>query len=116
MPEPSTMVIFGATGDLTHRKLVPALYNLARGGLLPPGFSVVAFARRPYSDDQFRQELWEAVNRYSRTGPVQPEAWRRFAQGIFYLQADFSDAEGYRRLATLLAKVDETRGTCGNRL
>jgi glucose-6-phosphate 1-dehydrogenase len=115
-PDPNTLVIFGATGDLTHRKLMPALYNLARANLLPPGFSVIAFARRPYSDDRFREEMLSAVNRFSRAGPAQPDVWDRFAQGIFYLQSDFSDPEGYQRLARLLAHVDEERGTCGNRL
>jgi glucose-6-phosphate 1-dehydrogenase len=115
-PDPNTVVIFGATGDLTHRKLMPALYNLACARLLPRGFSVVAFARRPYSDDRFREEMREAVNRFSRTRPVRPEVWDEFAQGIFYLQSDFSDPTGYQRLAQLLAKVDEERGTCGNYL
>src|SRR5947209_20126807 len=69
-PEPCAMVIFGATGDLTHRKLLPALYNLALETPLPAGFSVVAFARRPYTDEQFRDQALESINQYSRQKPV----------------------------------------------
>src|SRR5437588_943413 len=69
-PEPCVMVIFGATGDLTHRKLLPALYNLALENPLPAGFSVVGFARRPYTDEQFRQQALESINEYSRQNRV----------------------------------------------
>src|ERR1700680_1887030 len=79
-PEPCVMVIFGATGDLTKRKLIPALYNLARERLIPSGFSIVGFARRPVPDDQFRQTLLDAVNAFSRSRPAQPAVWEGFAQ------------------------------------
>src|SRR5688572_31379085 len=67
-PEPCTVVIFGATGDLTHRKLVPALYNLQRERLLPPGFNVVGFARRDWTDDFFRESLHKDAMKFSRSG------------------------------------------------
>lgn len=115
-PEPCTMVIFGATGDLTSRKLVPALYNLARERRLPAGFSVVGFARRDWSDDYFRAQLLNGINSYSRSGPAEAALWNDFAQGITYHCADFHDADGYRRLAERLAHIDEQRGTGGNRV
>ena len=94
-PEPCVMVIFGATGDLTHRKLLPALYNLALEHPLPAGFSVVGFARRPYDDDIFRQRALDAINEFSRQKPVNPQVWESFAAGIRYLQSDFNDPAGY---------------------
>jgi len=110
------MVIFGATGDLTRRKLVPALYNLARARLLPPGFAVVGFARRPYTHEQFRQEMRAAVDTFSRSRPVIPEVWDDFAQGLFYQQGEFADPQGYTALAGFLAQVDRGRGTRGNHI
>src|SRR6266446_6887990 len=115
-PEPCVMVIFGATGDLTHRKLLPALYNLALEHPLPAGFSVVGFARRPYSDDQFREQALESINQYSRQKPVNPQVWESFASGICYLQADFHDLKGYEKLNTVLNTLDQQRGTSGNRI
>jgi len=114
--EPCVMVIFGATGDLTHRKLLPALYNLALEHPLPAGFSVVGFARRPYSDDIFRQQALESINQYSRQKPVNPQVWDSFAAGIYYLQSAFHDPAGYERLNTLLNQLDQERGTAGNRI
>ncbi len=115
-PEPCVMVIFGATGDLTHRKLLPALYNLALEHPLPAGFSVVGFARRPYNDEQFRQQALDSVNQYSRQKPVNPQVWESFAAGIHYLQSSFDDPTGYERLGTLLNMLDQERGTGGNRI
>jgi len=115
-PEPCVMVIFGATGDLTHRKLLPALYNLALEHPLPAGFSVVAFARRPYSTDEYRQQALESINQYSRQKPVNPQVWENFAAGIHYLQADFNDPKGYEKLNNLLNLLDQERGTGGNRI
>jgi glucose-6-phosphate 1-dehydrogenase len=114
--EPCVMVIFGATGDLTHRKLLPALYNLALEHPLPAGFSVVAFARRPYDDDIFRQQALESINQYSRQKPVNQQVWDSFVAGLHYLQSNFNDPEGYIKLNTLLNKLDQERGTSGNRI
>ena len=114
-PPPCAVVIFGATGDLTHRKLVPALYNLHREHLLPPGFSVVGFARRDWSDDFFRQGLRDNTQEHSRTG-LQEAVWRGFAEGISYVRASFDDPAGYTALAARLQELDERRGTGGNRL
>ena len=115
-PEPCVMVIFGATGDLTHRKLLPALYDLAVEQPLPAGFSVVGFARRPYSDEQFREQALESINQHSRQKPANPQVWEGFASGIHYLQSDFHDIKGYERLNELLNTLDQQRGTSGNRI
>jgi glucose-6-phosphate 1-dehydrogenase len=115
-PEPCVMVIFGATGDLTHRKLLPALYNLALEHPLPAGFSVVGFARRPYTDDIFREQALDAINQFSRQKPVNPQVWESFATGICYLQSDFNDPAGYEKLNALLNRLDQERGTGGNRI
>src|SRR5216110_25091 len=115
-PEPCIMVIFGATGDLTHRKLLPALYDLALEHPLPAGFSVVGFARRPYSDEEFRQQALESINAYSRQKPVNLQVWESFAAGIRYLQSDFHEPEGYEKLNNLLNALDHERGTSGNRI
>src|ERR1700686_2459530 len=115
VPQPCTVVIFGATGDLTHRKLIPALYNLAADGELPPAVTVIGFARREKKDDEFRAEMEEATRKFSRQ-TVRDEIWKTFAQSIFYHQSEFADAAGYKKLAARLAKVDKERGTRGNRL
>src|SRR3954466_11542639 len=82
VPQPCSIVIFGATGDLTHRKLFPALYNLAADGELPPAVSVIGFARRPKSDDEFRKEVEEATRKYSREG-VRDDIWSTFARSLY---------------------------------
>ncbi len=115
VPDPCTVVIFGATGDLTHRKLVPALYNIAADGELPPGVSVVGFARRPKTDKEFRSDLEEAARKYSRQ-EVRDDLWKTFADSIFYHQSEFADAAGYKSLAERLDKIDQERGSRGNRL
>ena len=108
------MVIFGASGDLTSRKLVPALYNIASDGELPPTLKVVGFARRAKTHEGFRAEL-EAVNRaVSRQGHDE-QLWGSFSQSLFYHQSEFEDAEGYVRLGQLLDELD-AQGAGGNRL
>ena len=114
-PQPCTIVIFGATGDLTHRKLVPALYNIALDGDLPPGSRIVGFARREKTHDQFRQELEAANRQFSRQGHDE-EVWRRFAQSIFYHQSEFQDPAGYERLAHFLNEVETSDQGTRNRL
>ena len=115
VPQPCAIVIFGATGDLTNRKLIPALYNLAADGDLPPAVAIVGFARREKNDEQFRAELEEATRKFSRQA-VRDEIWKTFAQSIFYHQSEFGDEAGYEALVKRLEKVDKERGTRGNRL
>ncbi len=115
VPQPCAVVIFGATGDLTHRKLVPALYNIAADGEMPPAVAVIGFARRPKTDDEFRQEMEEATRKFSRQ-TVRDEIWGGFAKSLFYHQSEFADEEGYKKLAQRLDRLDQESGTRGNRL
>lgn len=115
-PDPNILVIFGATGDLTHRKLVPAIFDLYCDSKLPRGFSVVGFARRPKTNQEFRDELRQAVEEHSRNKPSSSGRWPEFADGLYYNQAEFHDPAGYQHLGNLLAQIDEERGTRGNRL
>jgi glucose-6-phosphate 1-dehydrogenase len=114
-PEPCTMVIFGASGDLTRRKLLPALYNLFVDGLLPARFAVVGFARSEMTDDQFRQKALEAVRQFSRR-PVDPGPWDSFAHGLFYTSAGSLNPEDFQRLGELIARAGRERDTGGNRV
>ena len=116
MAEPCTMVICGATGDLTERKLAPALYNTLLGGFLPPEFTVVGFARRDLTDEVFRQHLLYGINEHSRNKPVKPAIWESFARGIEYHHGNFDDPVAYVELARRLDRIDRDRGTAGNRL
>lgn len=115
-PAPNTVVIFGASGDLAKRKLVPALYNLARDHRLPGGFSVVGFARSESSHDAYRTDMREAVAKFSTTGPPEDSLWDSFAQGLFYCTGNYDDLASYQRLSTLLDQLDAERGTGGNRV
>jgi len=112
-PEPCTVVILGASGDLTARKIVPALYNLHHNKGLPEAFNVVGCARSPLDDDSFREKMEQAI----KSAP-QSEAseWERFAPNLFYRVVDYEDPEAFHRLAGELRKLDETRGTRGNRI
>lgn len=116
MAEPCTMIICGATGDLTDRKLAPALYNTLLGGFLPPEFTVVGFARRELSDEDFRDHLLESINTYSRNRPAKDAIWESFARGIEYHRGGLDDPAAYVELAKRLDRIDRDRGTAGNRL
>src|SRR5690348_17042759 len=96
--QPCILTIFGATGDLTTRKLLPPIYNLTRDGLLRDTTVVVGFARRPKTDEEFRKEMFEAVQKFSRTKPIDPGIWQKVASRLFYHQSTFEDAEGNSRL------------------
>ena len=114
-PEACTVVIFGATGDLTHRKLVPALYNLQVEGALPAGVKIIGFARREKSDEEFRSGLKDLNQKVSRSGHDEV-VWEEFEKNIHYHQSEFKDEEGYQRLADKLDEIDNERGGKGNRL
>jgi glucose-6-phosphate 1-dehydrogenase len=113
-PEPSTIVIFGGSGDLTSRKLMPALYNLALQRLLPATFSIVGAARQPLTDEQYRAELHAAVAEYSRTKPLNEEVWRSFAEHLYFVGT--ADDRGYGTLGQRLDGLDKELGTNANRL
>src|SRR5216110_3036737 len=92
VPQPCSIIIFGATGDLTHRKLIPALYNLAADGDLPPAVAVVGVARRDKKDEEFPAELEEAVRKFSRQN-VRDDIWKTFSQSISYHRTEFHDSK-----------------------
>ncbi len=114
--DPCTVIIFGASGDLTKRKLVPALYRLSQEKLLPAEFAVVGFSRSPMSHDDFRAKMKDAVITFSEAKRVDEEVWRSFAQGIFYVPGDISNPDSYHQLSALLDRIDRERGTAGNRV
>jgi glucose-6-phosphate 1-dehydrogenase len=115
VPEPCLIVIFGATGDLTSRKILPAIYNLRRSGLLPAETSVVGFARRPLTDVEWRKDMREQVSANSRV-KVEDGLWNDFEEGIFYQPGQFADRSAFRELAERLEQIDAARGTRGNKL
>ena len=114
VPEPSILVIFGGAGDLTSRKMLPALYNLAPQRLLPSAFAVVGAGRSQRSDEEFRADLREAVATFSRTKPLNEEVWASFAEHIRYVST--GRPEGYGALARTLETLDRELGTQGNRV
>ena len=115
IPEPCLIVVFGATGDLTSRKILPAVYNLRRAGLLPAETSVVGFSRRPLADAEFRKMMRTSVEENSRV-KVEDGLWNDFAEGIFYQPGQFADRAAFRELAERLEQIDAARGTRGNKL
>jgi len=110
------VVIFGASGDLTRRKLMPALYNLAVSRSLPSGFAVVGVARRAKTNDQFRSEMREGVSSFSRRKPIDPALWSDFERGVSYVAGTFDDPKTYSDLRAHLEQLDSERGTRKNRL
>ncbi|MGH3787158.1 MAG: glucose-6-phosphate dehydrogenase [Pseudonocardiaceae bacterium] len=110
---PCGVVIFGVTGDLSRKKLMPAIYDLANRGLLPPGFGLVGFARREWEDEDFAELVHDAVQKHART-PFREEVWARLSEGIRFMPGSFDDDAAFDRLASLVAELDQERGTGGN--
>lgn len=110
VPEPCVVVIFGASGDLTTRKLMPALFSLACEGLLPEQFAVVGVARTEMDDDSFRQKVKEGIEKFSRLKPDECSAWPQFAEGLHYHQAAYDDPASYLSLGKLLTRIDKKAG------
>src|SRR3954469_13914928 len=100
--EPCSIVIFGASGDLTARKLIPALYHLYKEKQMPSKCRVIGFARREKSDPSWREELRQALDQFSRTKPVDDKVWAEFSANVFYCQGEFSDLEAYKKLGKML--------------
>ncbi|KZS62669.1 glucose-6-phosphate dehydrogenase [Mycobacterium ostraviense] len=107
------MVIFGVTGDLARKKVMPAIYDLANRGLLPPTFALVGFARRDWDTQDFGQVVYQAVKEHCRT-PFRQENWDRLAEGFRFVPGSFDDEQAFARLAETLEKLDAERGTGGN--
>ena len=116
VPDPSVLVLFGATGDLAHRKVIPALYQLWRTNLLPHEFLLLAVGRREYTDESFRADVRASLEKHARVKPLDEEAWDDFAGRVCYQRLDFSDGTGFDGLAERLEAIDKERGTRGNRL
>jgi glucose-6-phosphate 1-dehydrogenase len=114
-PDPCLLVIFGASGDLTSKKLMPALYSLALRRLLPEKFGIVGAARSEESDDAFRERMKQAVKDHGRD-PFDEEVWNGLAAGMRYCTLDFADDKGEDELARTLTELDQERGTLGNRV
>jgi glucose-6-phosphate 1-dehydrogenase len=110
---PCAVVIFGVTGDLARKKVVPAIYDLANRGLLPPNFGLVGFGRRDWDDEAFSDEVYQLVKQHSRT-PFRQVTWDPLAEGCRFVQGDFDDESAFARLAETLDKLDAERGTGGN--
>ncbi|MCW6052697.1 glucose-6-phosphate dehydrogenase [Microcoleus sp. A2-C5] len=115
VPEPQILVIFGASGDLTQRKLVPAIYQMKRDRRLPPETTVVGVARRPWSHDYFREQMREGIEEFGG-GIGDEELWQDFAKGLYYCPGDIDNPESYQKLKTFLAELDEERKTRGNHI
>ena len=110
---PSALVIFGVTGDLSRKKLMPAVYDLANRGLLPAGFGLVGFARREWKDQDFEQVVHDSVREYARTAWSE-DVWAQLRKGIRFVAGDFDDDSAFDNLKSTIASLDEERGTGGN--
>ena len=113
---PCALVIFGASGDLAKRKLIPAIYELAREKLLPEKFALVGYSRSPMGDQDYQKECREAVQQFARTKPIDAAVWDRIEMNTSYVQGDYGSAEDHQKLAEHLARIDRSAGTGGNRL
>ncbi|MCY2953820.1 MAG: glucose-6-phosphate dehydrogenase [Planctomycetota bacterium] len=113
---PCAVVIFGASGDLARRKLVPAIYDLVREGLCDDRTCFVGFSRTDMSDQQFRAEWRDAIAKFSRSRPIDEGVWKKLEARIYYARGEYGSADDYARLADMLPKLDEKHGTGGNRL
>ena len=111
---PCVMVIFGATGDLTKRKLIPALLNLAQEGILSKQFAIVGFAGNDLDTDSFRKTLGEEMPKFA-PDPIDLKMWEWLSQRVYFVKGDFQDPEAYRRLQKQIEQVDQTHNTGGNR-
>src|SRR5580765_6143454 len=106
VPEPCIMVIFGASGDLAHRKLIPAIYSLAHEGSLPPYFALVGVAVSDFTSETFREDMKKAVQEFSRHRPVNQAVWDNLAANMHYIKGDFQKNETFQGLRELMDRID----------
>ncbi len=111
---PCAVVIFGANGDLTKRKLLPALYRLAYERRIPPSFAVIGNSRTAMSDDQFREKMRESVEKFLEDSPFEADLWESFAKNLFYIAGDLNDPKLYSEISDKLAEIEKTHQTAGN--
>jgi len=114
--ESCVLVIFGASGDLARRKLVPALWSMFQSRVLPEPFAVIGVSRREMTNEQFRTHMRQAITEFARVQPPSSRVWDRFAQALFYYVGDPADASLYGGFSQYLRQVESERGTGGNRL
>src|ERR1700731_942310 len=114
--EPCTVVLFGASGDLAKRKVIPAMYDLAIHNALGTRYAIVGFARTPMSEDAFRATSGEAAKSISEVGPIDPKQWDEFASNLYYSPGDYANPDAYTQLAKRLAELDSSKNIGGNRL
>jgi len=111
-----TVILFGASGDLAKRKVIPAMYDLAQYNSLGACYAIIGFARTPMTDETFRNNVGEAAKTISEVGPIDPQKWSDFAANLFYTAGDYSDPDSYVRLVGRLAELEAAKKLCGNRL
>jgi glucose-6-phosphate 1-dehydrogenase len=114
--DPCNIVFFGATGDLMHRMLMPAMWNLRLGDILPENYGIIGYSRSPDDDEKFREETHNSIDEFSRTGPAKDPLWSDFAKHLSYVSGTFDDPSGFHRLRESLERNDRELGTGGNRL
>jgi glucose-6-phosphate 1-dehydrogenase len=114
--EPVTVVLFGASGDLAKRKVLPAMYDLAVHGALGPRYAIVGYARTPMTDESFRAMAGEAAKSISEVGPIDPNKWNEFASNLHYHSGEYGKPEDYAKLLRCLEEVERRKDLCGNRL
>jgi glucose-6-phosphate 1-dehydrogenase len=114
--DPCTVILFGASGDLAKRKVIPAMYDLAQYNSLGECYAIIGFARTPMTDETFRNVVGEAAKTISEVGPIDPEKWNAFASNLYYTEGDYSDPDSYARLVRRLSELDAEKKLCGNRL
>jgi glucose-6-phosphate 1-dehydrogenase len=114
--DPCTVILFGASGDLAKRKVIPAMYDLAQHDSLGERYSIVGFARTPMTDESFRTTIGEAAKTISEVGPIDPAKWNEFSSNLYYSAGEYGDPNSYAQLAKRLAEIDKEKNLGGNRL
>ena len=114
--DPCTVILFGASGDLAKRKVIPAMYDLAQHNSLGERYAIVGFARTPMTDDSFRTTIGEAAKTISEVGPIDPAKWNDFSSNLYYSAGEYGNPDSYAQLAKRLAEIDAEKKLGGNRL
>ena len=114
--EPCSVILFGASGDLAKRKVIPAMYDLAQHNSLGERYAIVGFARTPMTDESFRATIGEAAKTISEVGPIEPAKWDAFSSNLYYSAGEYRDQNSYAQLAKRLAEIDAEKKLGGNRL
>src|SRR5271166_5395335 len=114
--EPCSVVLFGASGDLAKRKVIPAMFDLAQNNSLGERYAIIGFARTPMTDESFRATIGEAAKTISEVGPIEPAKWNAFSSNLYYSSADYGDPSCYAHLTKRLAELDKEKNLGGNRL